>query len=545
MDIFTLNAAKAYARQKIKEAGGMTSEGVADLVKENVGTEINAYLPKNDMAKYAMNYYDATKYGVIVDNEDNSEALQVLMKSIYETGGGTVYIPNGEYHFKSTIRMIPNVSVLGENTFMTKLIMDDNGESWPLFNRLMGEKFPLYNACFSNFTVDGSALTVGDVKAKAFYAQYIKNCIFRDLYLYGTPATAMGIDMISNVLIHNVICENCGHMYENIKIGSSGIGIGCGGYEDENFTISNCICINSGQYGIFVEEQKPQGWGGKYDTTKGCNIINNIVRNGINNGIGVRGMTGVNISGNTVYNNAKNGIMIDGGYNISLTNNIIFDNTESSVCVAPKTCDISDIVISGNNITGNKIGIEVKNESEDLNVSGITIIGNSMRNNVQDLHLQNTITDICINGNALFGESKNMAILEGTKLLDSTAPVNTLQLEDEKCKYCLDAVSKYTYKMILKINDTYYLYASNSPIYICADGDNYHEVCMKYKAKRCITTESLNGELSDAPVYTIINETLQYGYGYGNRQLSQFVWSNHDLYEYGTDTVLVTAGSHE
>ena len=41
------------------------------------------------------------------------------------------------------------------------------------------------------------------------------------------------------------------------------------------------------------------------------------------------------------------------------------------------------------------------------------------------------------------------------------------------------------------------------------------------------------------------HKLTNYGYGYGNRQLSQFVWTNHDLKQWGTDTVLVTTGSHE
>lgn len=44
MDYKTLAAAQNYTEEKIKEAGGMTSEGIAELVKENVGEEVSTYL---------------------------------------------------------------------------------------------------------------------------------------------------------------------------------------------------------------------------------------------------------------------------------------------------------------------------------------------------------------------------------------------------------------------------------------------------------------------------------------------------------------------
>lgn len=47
MDLVTLEMAQEYTREKIKEAGGMTSEGVVEIVKENMGSEVDDYLKKN------------------------------------------------------------------------------------------------------------------------------------------------------------------------------------------------------------------------------------------------------------------------------------------------------------------------------------------------------------------------------------------------------------------------------------------------------------------------------------------------------------------
>ena len=572
MDIFTLNAANKNAEKLVAglasgiESHEVDNEKCAITFKFNNGSSttmqvqtpaakvekaVNAYLGEKDTANIAINYYDATKYGVSTENEDNSQALQTLIDDIYALGGGTIYIPNGEYHFKNlqttyAIKLMPNVSIIGENKFLTKLIMDNADVGYTLFFRVYGKSYPLTNATFANFTADATAMTVWETRSKVFYAQYIEDCTFKDLVLIGTPATALGIDMLTNVLIDSIICKDCGHMYDSTKNGSSGIGIGCGGYEDENITISNCICIGSGQYGIFVEEQVPHGWGGEYEVTKGCNIINNVVRNGLNCGIGVRGMKGVTISGNTVYNNTKNGIYVDGGYQLTISGNTVFDNVESGVCINPDTCNIEDVMISANNITGNKTGVTVKNNSADLVNSGITVIGNFIRGNTENaLNLTGKVTDLCVKGNAIFGEIESTVLANGKSMLDDDIPFMSV-LEDSECPYKLDNLSAYSYKMVLLIDGTYYAYASNSAFYIYADGTKYYEVFINGGyTKRATTTSESCGSASDVFTSIIIEEDTKYGYTPNGRTLAQFVWTNADIKQWGTDTVLVTAGSHE
>ena len=51
IDLRTLGAANAFTLEKIAEAGGLTNEGVAALVKQYAGDEVNAYLPKSEIAK--------------------------------------------------------------------------------------------------------------------------------------------------------------------------------------------------------------------------------------------------------------------------------------------------------------------------------------------------------------------------------------------------------------------------------------------------------------------------------------------------------------
>lgn len=540
----TYGAAVAAAEEILGNAEGITDE----VITEKTNVAVQQYVGTNDIAKVSTNYYDATKYGVLPTNEDNTDALQALIDKVYNAGGGTIYIPNGEYHFKwkksiYAVLLKPDVSIIGENKYLTKLIMDDCTDvSYALFYRHQGKQYPLANCTFANFTVDGSALTQWAVSGKVFYCQYVEDCTFKDLVLIGTPATALGIDYLSNVLIDSIICINCGRLYTAGRIGSSGIGIGCGGYENENFTISNNICVGSGQYGIFVENQPLNGWGGEYNTTKGMNIINNIVRNGLNCGIGIRGQSGVTISGNTVYNNAKHGIYTDGCFLSTISGNTIFDNVEDGININPSLSDVQNLVIASNNITGNKNGISIL-VGGDKQCKGINLSGNFIRGNKTGLTMAGEAEDVCIKGNGIFDSIDNALTIKGKSLLESDVPENSFAKYEAECKYNLDNAKAYKYKMIMNLSGTYYLYYSNSPLCIYQEGEKYAEAYAK-DVKRCVTTTTEAGEVSSA-LYSVSLDDEYSRFGSLNRTLSQFVWANHDLKKYSTNTVLVSAGMHE
>ena len=380
----------------------------AEFGLENKAKEIAENLNKNykqsviEVIKEYEPVYLVTNYGIDKESGDNSQALQNLINRVAGNGGGIIKFSSGEFKFSIlnttsyfAIQLLPNVSIEGLDKNLTKFIMNESDNAYSLFWRLKGINAPLENAHFKDFTVDASALTTWNVRAKAFYAQYVKNCNFENLNLIGTPATAMGIDFLDKVEINSVNTKDCGHLWEPNanKTGSAGIGIGCGGYENENFTISNCICEGSGQYGIFVESQKLLGGSVDYEASKGMNIINNIVRGGLNHGIGVRNGKGITVVGNTTYENTASGIYVEGG---------------------------TDINICGNQSNGNGVnGILVDNSSTSLSNKNISIIGNQTAENTsKGVSLNGAIENLYVNGNAIFDSIENNATVTG---------VNTVQ----------------------------------------------------------------------------------------------------------------------
>ncbi len=242
---------------------------------------------------------------------------------------------------------------------------------------------------FQNFTVDLSreSMTTYTHKGKAFYLSGIKDCVFRDLRLLNTPSTALGIDMLDNVVIDSVYVYNCGRRWSIGGNGGAGIGIGTGKWENENYIIRNCICDSCGHFGIFLEDQGIFSSAKVRNYPKGQIIANNIVRNGRNYGIGVRGGKNVVITGNNLYEN-YGGIYMDyGAKNVMVSNNIIQGSKEAGFLFGDEDGAVNginggagypceNVVFSGNGCYENLFGIWKVNEPLTSQILNNAFVGN-------------------------------------------------------------------------------------------------------------------------------------------------------------------------
>lgn len=429
-----------------------------------------AALEKNSNKKESDLIYNVKNYGISTEAEDNTPAMQALVDLVCENGGGTIYFPIGTYVFKKTdvaaddankseysILMKSNVSIAGENLRQTILKQVD-GTPYSLFYHHGTPEAPITGCTYSNFTVD--AYDTGNINAvygKAFYYQYVRDCIFRDILLRGTVATALGIDYLDRVLINNVNCVDCGRTYSGAEGGTSGIGIGTGGWENENFLIQSCICKGSGQYGIFIENQYNLGWGGTTDFSKGCIISNCIVRDGLNKGIGIKGGQNVTVIGCEVYENAADGVFVDGkcknvrvascnsannqgngikvatqeSEKIILRGNMIDSNALNGILLTPVDA-LTDMVIRDNDITDNsQSGIDVA-----ADIDSFVLMGNYAKGNEKALDIEKyTYADAVIGNNVLLDGVVNAGIYIGNtdfnELLDSTETFKTITVSNE------------------------------------------------------------------------------------------------------------------
>lgn len=347
-----------------------------------------------------LNDYNVQDYGISTQSADNSLKLRQLMEKVAENGGGRICFPSGTYKFdtsnsdyivgsngcKCVTRAYSNVSIHGESLTDTVLKMTGNSSQGVcMFGYNNSDKIQIEGCIYDNFTIDGSEATIDTYSSdgKAFFFQYVKNCVWRDLRLIGTPATSLGIDYLDNVVIDSVYCYQSGRIHTEDSPGGAGIGIGTGAWENENFIIRNCICDSCGHFGIFLEDQSifepahlrtPR-------YPKGAIIANNICRNGRNYGFGLRGGQNVVFNGNIAYEN-KGGFFADYvGKRCVIENNMFFDNTEAGIKVVPEDSlhpfSIVDYIFMGNQIYGNDVGVIIGAVTEGSVFKSNIIKGNT------------------------------------------------------------------------------------------------------------------------------------------------------------------------
>jgi len=390
--------AQTIVKGDMNDDGNVSISDVSDVVATVLGEKAMQTITISDNSTTPI-CYNAADYNVLPTNTDNTPQLQALVDKVSEQGGGIIFIPKGTYNFKKSGKTMfskgypysiahrSNVSIIGAGQEVTILKQTDNGP-YILFGYFGTASSPIQNCLFSGFSVD--AYETGNtnfVYGKAFFFQFLLNCVFRDLTLKGTIATAMGVDFLNKVTIDHINCIDCGRTYTGTQYGTSGIGIGTGGWEEENYTITNCVCEGSGQYGIFIENQYVRGWaGGAHSYSNGVVIANNTVRNGLNKGIGVRGGKHVVISNNNIYGNKLDGIYLDSNcMDVTISDNNIMNN--SGCGIRTEMLESKYVSIQHNNIIENegdgiKIdkGTTTRNASV-INQSFITVRDNNIHNN--------------------------------------------------------------------------------------------------------------------------------------------------------------------
>lgn len=366
-------------------------------------------------------YHNVLDYGITQDADDNSLKFQQMVDELSQNGGGTIYVPIGTYKFdtsngqyiegtggcKCCIKAKNNVSIVGES--LTDSVFKMTGHSSQgvcMFGyNSAANKTPIEGCTYRNFTVNGEECTIDTYSSdgKAFFYQYVKNCVWRDLRLIGTPATSLGIDFLDNVVIDSIYCYESGRIHADNSPGGAGVGIGTGAWENENFIVRNCICDNCGHFGIFLEDQHIFGDAAHRTPTypKGSIIANNICRNGRNYGFGVRGGQHVIFEGNEAYENANGGFFSDyQNKSIVIQNNLIRDNTGNGICLGNEKPGIletsfENVTIKGNVIIGNKTGINIGQKTTNLN-----LVDNIVRDNtVKDITVSAVQTSCYISGN--------------------------------------------------------------------------------------------------------------------------------------------------
>ena len=439
-------------------------------------------------------YYIATDHGVRPDVEDNTAAMQDLIDKVHENGGGIIWLPIGEYRFDSANSVPENpdfrtiltpqsgVSIVGESLSGTVIQVyghTEKGASW-LANYIADrddKSVKLSGCTYRNFTIDMSEATVAEYSStgKALGMKALRDCIFRDLRLLETPSTALGIDMLDNVVIDSVYVYKGGREWQPGGQGGAGIGIGTGKWENENYVVRNCLCVECGHFGIFLEDQGIFS-GNQQNYPEGLTITNNVIRNGRNYGIGVRGGRNVIITGNNLYGN-KGGIYLDyGTKNVLASNNVIADCTEAGLLFGIEDAGhgnypCESVAVFGNSFFDNKLGISTLRKP----------VNSSFENNIY------TGNDADILDELVIDESK---IKQGVFINDAGQEAANAR--------------SWLYDEYIDLNTTLITW---TPIGVTADGTNKNPRIAIYDENK-VFLHRINGDYQPDKLKTIIEEAL-------------------------------------
>ena len=352
-------------------------------------------------------YYVATEYDTKGDGvTDDSPALNALVTLVHDAGGGTIYLPEGVYMLDAPILWQSNVSLRGEGVGLAILKTRQAAGVGEGFAAIRGLSFskddPYVNCTFEQFTIDGEEMQITEYTSwpKGINIHFLDKCVFRDLEIRNTCATGLGVDHLRSAVIDHVVCTNCGRSWTGNgteqNMGGAGIGIGTNCMEGESLIVQNCVADGCGNYGIFFEKQG-YTYPGK---AEGHVIANNVVRNGRNHGIVVKGDANVVIADNVVFGNANDGLAVleNNGFiteHIVFSGNLVRGNGNGFRLESDGVC--RDITLSGNVFNGNANGIVLNTDTTEL-----SLIGNTIKNSATALMVRGTHADAVIRNNIVY-----------------------------------------------------------------------------------------------------------------------------------------------
>lgn len=367
-------------------------------------------------------HYLADAYGVTTSNEDNTEKLQKLIDMVNKNGGGVIEIGCGTFTFKNSVTLKSNVGITGQGIGNTILKMLDGGgtDGYSLFN---GDF--IKNVFIRDIEINSTGT---NHTGKHLFMRYIEDSYFTHIKSVDSRPTAIGIDYLNHVTITDNIIINGGRWGNVFGNACIGIGTGYDKWENEDFIISNNICINGGHRGIFVEDQARFGGSKKMTAGYGQVICGNIVRGGYC-GITVEAGKRVNISGNTIY-----GTSIGMGVKVYADDclfqgNLLVNNNVGVIVdeLSDRFVDNNNIAFIGNTIKGGTTGISVK--SDGL-VSDLTIKDNVIKGYTNGCKIIGGVKRLILQGNNDF--SSTISYQLGGAFSDAIIKDNTFMVAPKK-----------------------------------------------------------------------------------------------------------------
>lgn len=332
------------------------------------------------------------------DGDNDQVQIQAAIDAANTAGGGIVFLKAGVYTIEESIIMKSYVVLRGEGY---SSVLYGSGTQFSVIEGHGSVGTPIVNMEMSDLRIDGTGLVDASYSTdtKGVYMTFIRKSKFKNLYIYNTPATGLGIDFLVETLIHGVIVDTAGRQF-NGSIGSNGIGIGTGRWEDETFIISDCHAINCGNNGIMIEHQA----NGSVGQSNNCMIVNCVSDN---NRIGYRnsGVGRALFKNCIAVNNTNDGIYMSSHSSQYSTETIVEGclftfNGADGLQVADLNAAESKFIVSNCLVANNtNNGIKLRNNTHIISNN---IIHSQGRNGIHWFGDTGTVKDAIISGNHIF-----------------------------------------------------------------------------------------------------------------------------------------------
>ena len=204
-----------YGRLWTAPAPAPTGQAVNTMVKTTdmtvpVGIDSTGMLwtkPTGGGGSVNLPFYNALDYGITPDNADNTTALQTLLDTVYENGGGTIYLPSGEIKIKS-VMVKGRTSMIGAGMMNTCLsCIGTNG-----MTGVLNMDVNSMGAVLANFSINGNNQSVDGLYWKG--QNHEEGRLDLEYYTKNNPAPNEKIKYKSALVIH-VMITGCGEWFDS------------------------------------------------------------------------------------------------------------------------------------------------------------------------------------------------------------------------------------------------------------------------------------------------------------------------------------------
>lgn len=250
--------------------------------------------------------FPVREFGAVGDGvSDDSKAIEAAISAAEKAGGGTVDFQKGVYKCMG-LKPKSLVSFQGRGWGETVLKGFDNHSDQAIVDGTgcYSEASPLTEFNVYDIELDGRDMNhLGyHYNRKGIGNQWMKNCVFRNVFVHDTPATGIGTDFIINGYFLGCLVTKCGTPGKTGNgVGSNGFGIGVS-HATEVVVFSGCQAIEAANNGFTLEAQVTQGIG--YASITDC-----YTEKCGNSGYSNSGSKGVKLEG-CIDNSSKYGVYI-------------------------------------------------------------------------------------------------------------------------------------------------------------------------------------------------------------------------------------------